>query len=114
MIVFRDNDIGRRRNGTVAELVVVWIGHHRTKAVMRLDLADVVVEPAQQLQQRHHLSPAFSTGKLHGHLLVFEQDFRGESERQPAIQQSAQNGIKRLPPAKNLEEDTGVEAHRHV
>lgn len=24
-----------------------------------------------------------------GHLLLFEQDFRGESERQPAIQQSA-------------------------
>ena len=114
VIVFRDHEIGRRRNGTVAELVVVWIGHHHTEAVPRLDLADVVVEPGQQLQQRHHLPPAFSTGELDGHLFVFEQDFRGESERQPAIQQSAQNGIKRLPPAKDLEEDAGVEADRHA
>lgn len=48
------------------------------------------------------------------YLLVFEQDFRGESERQPPIKESAQNGIKRLPSAKDLEEDTGVKAYRHA
>jgi hypothetical protein len=114
VIVFRDHEIGRRRNGTIAEFIVVWIGYHYTEAVLRLDLADVVVEASQQLQQCHYFPPALSAGELDGYLLVFEQDFREESKRQPAIKQSAQNGIKWLPPAKDLEEDTGVKAHRHA
>jgi len=70
VIVFRDHEIGRRRNGTVAELVVVWINHHHTEAVMRLDLADIIVEPGQQLQQPHYFPPAFNAGELDGYLLV--------------------------------------------
>jgi hypothetical protein len=41
VIVFRDQEIRRRRNGTVAKLVVVWINHHHAEAVLRLRRTDV-------------------------------------------------------------------------
>src|ERR1039458_6611515 len=42
VIIFRDHEVGRRRNGTVAEFVVVWIDHHHSQSVLRLGLAGFV------------------------------------------------------------------------
>ena len=65
----------------------------------------------EQFQQRRDSAPAFRAGKPRDDFLVFEQNFRGNREREAAIQQGAKNRMERLPPAKNLKKDAGVETN---
>jgi hypothetical protein len=63
MKVFRDYEIGLRRNRAAAEFVVVWIGHDQAEAVMGFNLADVAVQLSQQFQQRRHIAPTCGAGE---------------------------------------------------
>lgn len=72
-------------------------------------MAEDAVKLREQFQQRRDITPAFRAGQPRDDFLIFEQDFCGNRERDPAIKQRAKNRVKRLLPAKDLKKDAGIE-----
>lgn len=114
MVVFRDHKIRFSGDGAVAEFIIVRVIGDYSETELRLDLANVTMKLSESFQQCHNIPPAFCAGKFDCNFFVFEKDFRGNSECQTAIEQSAENRLERLIPAKNLQKDVGVEADRHA
>ncbi len=114
MRVVRYNNIRLRCNRAVAEFIVIRVLHDDSEPELRLDLPDVAVSPIEQFQQRDNFTPAFCAGKFCRDLPVFKQDFIGHCQREPAIQQRAENLMVGLLPPEDLEKNVGVEADRQA
>ena len=114
MRVIRHDKIRFRRDGTIAEFVVVRVLGDDAETEVRFDLSDVSMQPVEQFQQGNDLAPALRARKFCRDLLVFEQDFVGDRQRHPAIQQRAEDLMIGLLPPEDLEKDVGAEADRHA
>ena len=104
MMVLRNHEIRLGGDGAIAKFVVVRVSLNHVEAEFCFDVADVSVKLREQFQQRRDSAPAFRAGKPRDDFLVFEQNFRGNRERETAIQQGAKNRMERLPPGQKFEE----------
>jgi len=114
MRVARHDKIRCRRDGAVVKFVVVRVLRDDREPEPRFNLPDVAVQPVEQFQQGDNLPLAFRAGQFCRDFLVFEQNFVGHRQCQPAIQQGAEDRVTGLFPPEDLEKDVGVEADRHA
>ena len=114
MIVLGDNVIRLGSDGAVAKFIVIRVGGNHFETELRPGVPDVSVQLREQIQQGRDFPPAFRAGEPRGDFLVFEQNLGGNGEGDAAIQQRAENRIKRLAAAKDLQQDAGVQTDGHA
>lgn len=113
MMIRRDDVVGLRGNGAIAEFVIIRVHDDYAESELRFDEKNVRVKIKQQRQESLDLLPARATRQRGDCLLVFQQDFIRDCQINPSGQKRFANRTPCLIAAKELHQRVRVNAHPH-